>query len=235
MKENQITNHKIQKAIDEASLINESENKPNDTQKEKKTQDKEQEQEKEKENNKCPIPNLLELSSKKIDPENEKDKILKESSDYEIDILTESSGFNKKQNNNENEINNIELINIDNDNDENNSNEYIIDISEEKNSTQSKDSSKNDQEYSLSESIRRPVPKNRFLRGHCPFNFFEKEKCKNIDFKKVNVRTYISNLSAQWKKMSDKEKEPYIKLSEEFKKNYLANISSEDSEDRKII
>ena len=98
-------------------------------------------------------------------------------------------------------------------------------MSEEKDSTQSKESEKNDKEYSLSESLRYNVPKNRFLRGHCPFNFFEKEKCKNVDFKKVNVRTYISNISAQWKKMSDKEKEPYVELSGEFKKNYLDQIS----------
>ena len=100
----------------------------------------------------------------------------------------------------------------------------MIDLSKEKNSTQSKESEKNDKEYSLSESLRYSVPKNRFLRGHCPFNFFEKEKCKNVDFKKVNVRTYISNISAQWKKMSDKEKEPCVKLSEEYKKNYLASL-----------
>ena len=95
---------------------------------------------------------------------------------------------------------------------------------EEKDSTQLKESEKNDKEYSLSESLRYNVPKNRFLRGHCPFNFFEKEKCKNVDFKKVNVRIYISNISAQWEKMSDKEKEPYVKLSEEFKKIILPRL-----------
>ena len=32
--------------------------------------------------------------------------------------------------------------------------------------------------------------------------------------------------------MTDKEKEPYVKLSEEFKKNFLANKNSDDSEEK---
>ena len=85
-----------------------------------------------------------------------------------------------------------------------------------------KESEKNDKEYSLSESLRNGVPKNRFLREHSPFNCFGKEKCKNVDFKKVNVRIYISNISVQLKKMSDKEN--YVKWSEEFKKIILPRL-----------
>ena len=55
----------------------------------------------------------------------------------------------------------------------------------------------------------------------------------------MNIREYVSALSSLWKKMSDKEKEPYIKLSEEYKQNLITNnissSSSQESEDQKLL
>ena len=76
--------------------------------------------------------------------------------------------------------------------------------------------------------------KRKYLRGHCPFNFFEKEKCKNMDFKKVNVRSYISEISAQWKIMTDEEKAPYVKLSEDFKKKVMETNNLDDLEEMRL-
>ena len=38
------------------------------------------------------------------------------------------------------------------------------------------------------------------------------------------MNEYISALSSLWKKMTDKEKEPYVKLSENIRKNLIKNI-----------
>ena len=134
---------------------------------------------------------------------------------------------------------NIEEINIANEENEdefNLSKNSIIDITEMRGSEIDKDPLINfkDLEQSFSESIQKQSNKNRYLRGHCPFNFFEKEKCKNIDFKKVSLRTYISNISAQWKVMTDEEKEPYVKLSEDFKRKILSGHNLDDIEEMKL-
>jgi len=42
------------------------------------------------------------------------------------------------------------------------------------------------------------------------------------------------NSEAIWEKMTDKEKEPYVKLSEEFKNNYIANNGFDEFEEHKI-
>ena len=69
-------------------------------------------------------------------------------------------------------------------------------------------------------------PKSQFLQGYNPFIFYEKEKCFNIDFSKVNARDYIKEIAYQWKTMTDEEKEPYVKLAIDFKKN-SANMIEE--------
>ena len=206
------------------------------------------------------LPNKQEHQEKQEKPENEKQKEPKENSDFDIDIMTESLGLNGKdkefgidslkinlEKNEEKEDDededSIEEINIANDDSESKdeelslSNNSIIDITEERNSEISKEEEKNDdrdKEYSINESIKKLNQKRRFLRGHCPFNFFEKEMCKNMNFKKINLRMYISEISAKWKTMTDKEKEPYVKLSEEFKNNYIANNGFDEFEEHKI-
>lgn len=65
-------------------------------------------------------------------------------------------------------------------------------------------------------------PKSQFLQGYNPFIFYEKEKCYNIDFSKINARDYIKEIAYQWKKMTEEEKEPYVKLAIDFKKNSTA-------------
>ena len=69
-------------------------------------------------------------------------------------------------------------------------------------------------------------PKSQYLQGYNPFIFYEKEKCYNIDFSKVNARDYIKEIAYQWKTMSEEEKEPYVKLAIDFKKN--STIMAED-------
>ena len=65
--------------------------------------------------------------------------------------------------------------------------------------------------------------KSQFVFGYNPFIFYEKEKFKEKNFKGVTPREYVKIISAEWKKMSEKEKEPYIKLALEFKHNLSQN------------
>ena len=73
-------------------------------------------------------------------------------------------------------------------------------------------------------------PKSQYLQGYNPFIFYEKEKCYNIDFSKINARDYIKEISYQWKTMTEEEKEPYVKLAIDFKKN-----SENTPEDEKML
>ena len=60
------------------------------------------------------------------------------------------------------------------------------------------------------------------LRGYNPFIFYEKEKFKEINVKEINQREYVKQISAEWKKMTDEEKEPYLKMAIEFTNNMVA-------------
>ena len=205
------------------------------------------------------IQSLLPKENSSKEKNNQKDT--RDNSDFDIDIMSESSGFNKIQKEKEFDINNLKInlgrpknedednideINLSNDDSEENkenslSNNSIIDLTEGQNELiQNEENSKDelnekDKDFTPGEKKKKKIHKSRFLRGHCPFNFFEKEKCKNMDFKKINIRTYISQISAQWKLMSDKEKEPYVKLSEEFKKKFLSNNNIDEDEIPKLI
>ena len=212
-----------------------------------------------------PVPLSLRKIQSLLPKENSKEKNnqkeTRDNSDFDIDIMSESSGFNKIQKEKEFDINNLTInlgkprnedednideINLSNDDSEENkenslSNNSIIDLTEGQNEiVQNEDNSNDelnekDKDFTPGEKKKKKIHKSRFLRGHCPFNFFEKEKCKNMDFKKINIRTYISQISAQWKLMSDKEKEPYVKLSEEFKKKFLANNNIDEDDIPKLI
>ena len=182
----------------------------------------------------------------------------KENSDFEIDVMTESWGLNKlekmekelegdsyndrlkllldnkqKEQEIEKEMEkdeNIEKINIENDEFEDEfslTKNSIIDITEIR-------GSELDKEDMVSESEKKKSMIDKYLRGHFPFNFFEKEKCKNVDFKKISVRSYISAISAEWKVMTDEEKKPYVKLSEDFKRKILSSKNLDDIEEMKL-
>jgi hypothetical protein len=238
----QVTTHIVQKAMDEMVIIKEAEvirsipkqnfsinyNYTEETKKDK-DNDKEKESEETQTQNimesisdkKANSPKKLESSEKKDEKEKEK-----ESFDYEIDILSDTSSLKKNNsminNNIKNENSNLE--NIDN----------VIDVSEDKNSLDSKEEDKEKNSYSIENH------RNKYISGYYPFNFFEKEKCKNINFKEINFRDYVNSLSSLWKKMSDKEKEPYIKLSEEFKKNLInknqsLSSISQDSDEQEML
>ena len=172
--------------------------------------------------------NKLEKMEKELDADTDNDN-----EKLKIDLNNKK---NEKDKEKENEIEEINIANEENDEDISISKNSIIDITELKGSDIEKDDQTNnkDKDYSFSESVQKNYTKSRYLRGHCPFNFFEKEKCKNVDFKKVNVRSYISAISAQWKVMTDKEKEPYVKLSEEFKRKILSSNNLDDLEEIRL-
>ena len=172
--------------------------------------------------------NKLEKMEKELDGDTENEKI-------KIDLNNKKQD-KEKEKEKESFMEEINIANEDNDEDISISKNSIIDITEMKGSDFEKDEQSNikDKDYSFSDDAQKKNTKNRYLRGHCPFNFFEKEKCKNVDFKKVNVRSYISAISAQWKVMTDKEKEPYVKLSEDFKKKILSSNNLDDLEELKM-
>ena len=60
------------------------------------------------------------------------------------------------------------------------------------------------------------------------FNIFEKEKCKNVNFKEIDLRQYISGISKIWRSMDDKKKEKYVKMSNEAKEEYEKTLSGEE-------
>ena len=61
------------------------------------------------------------------------------------------------------------------------------------------------------------------LRGYTPFNFFEKEKFKGNIPTGITHRDYVIQISAEWRKMNENEKEPYLKMAVEFAKNVTQN------------
>ena len=96
----------------------------------------------------------------------------------------------------------------------NGNSDLVIEIDEDKNQNKKK------RPYSVKAKKKKFIkPKSQYLQGYNPFIFYEKEKCYNIDFSKVNARDYIKEIAYQWKTMTDEEKEPYVKLAIDFKKN----------------
>lgn len=56
-----------------------------------------------------------------------------------------------------------------------------------------------------------------------PFIFFEKEKFKGYILIGISNKDYIRQISAEWRKMNENEKEPYLKMAIEFAKNVTQN------------
>ena len=64
--------------------------------------------------------------------------------------------------------------------------------------------------------------KKKYVKGYTPFILFEKEKCKDVNFKEVKACDFIKLLSFQWRTMTDDDREPYIKKALEIKKNFIS-------------
>ena len=60
-------------------------------------------------------------------------------------------------------------------------------------------------------------------RGYNAFIFYEKEKFKGINLKEINQREYVSQISAEWRQMTDEEKEPYLKMAADYKNQIEQN------------
>jgi hypothetical protein len=104
----------------------------------------------------------------------------------------------------------------------NSNSDLVIEIDEENNPKKKK------RPYSAKAKKKKFIkPKSQYLQGYNPFIFYEKEKCYNIDFSKVNARDYIKEIAYQWKTMTEEEKEPYVKLAIDFKKNSTINQGEE--------
>ena len=70
---------------------------------------------------------------------------------------------------------------------------------------------------------KRDGEKSCILPGYSPFNFFEKEKFKGNIPTGITHRDYVIQISADWRKMNENEKEPYLKMAVEFAKNVTQN------------
>lgn len=104
-------------------------------------------------------------------------------------------------------------------NNSNNNSNIIIEIKEDKEISPSKLAKYENQ---ISKAVKKKQSKktnNPYVHGYYPFIFYEKQKCKENDFSKISVKDYIKQISNQWKKMSEEEKEPYVKLALEYKRN----------------
>ena len=117
----------------------------------------------------------------------------------------------------------VENIKEESSNNGSNSNsDLVIEIDEDNNPKKKK------KPYSVKAKKKHFIkPKSQYLQGYNPFIFYEKEKCYNIDFSKVNARDYIKEIAYQWKTMTEEEKEPYVKLAIDFKKNSTINQGEE--------
>lgn len=57
------------------------------------------------------------------------------------------------------------------------------------------------------------------FRGYSPFSFYEKERFKGHNNKKMKHRDFVKQISIEWKNMSEEEKAPYIQQLLDFKKS----------------
>lgn len=127
-----------------------------------------------------------------------------------------SNQQSKKENNLIGTDNSKELAT--NNNNYNNTN-IIIEIKDDKEISPSKLAKYENQISKGVKKKKAKVSNNPYIHGYYPFIFYEKQKCKENDFSKISVKDYIKQISNQWKKMTDEEKEPYVKLALDYKRN----------------
>ena len=111
--------------------------------------------------------------------------------------------------------------------------DFIIEIDEEKNNGDNANLNKEDD--SKKKKKKRYKKKSQFLNGYTPFIFFEKEKFKIANFKEIKPNDYVRQISAEWKKMTDKEKEPYVRMALQFKIDFLSQQQQQQQEKRNFI
>ena len=124
----------------------------------------------------------------------------------------------KRKENNLNRTDNSKEPATNNNKNYNNSN-IIIEIKDDKEISPSKLAKYENQ---ISKGVKKKKSKtsnNPYVHGYYPFIFYEKKMCKENDFSKISVKDYIKQISNQWKKMTEEEKEPYVKLALDYKRN----------------
>ena len=103
----------------------------------------------------------------------------------------------------------------------------IIELDENKNvkkSKKDKKEKKEKKEKKTKKANKKKNTKEKMIAGYTPFVFFEKEKCKSFDFKIMKTSEYMKILSAQWKNMSNEDKEPYVNMAKYFKENEASEV-----------
>jgi len=60
----------------------------------------------------------------------------------------------------------------------------------------------------------------QYVPGYNPFVFYEKVKFKEVDFKKVEQRQYVKDISLKWRNMTDEEKKPYVQMALDYKETH---------------
>ena len=115
---------------------------------------------------------------------------------------------------------------LDNDKDKNKDNsnkgfkDIIIEIGDDKDSpTPKKEKKKKSKKEPKDPKDQETKSRNSVISGYNAFIFYEKEKFKGVNCKEINVREYVSQISSEWRKMSEKDKEPYVKMAIDFKNN----------------
>ena len=79
------------------------------------------------------------------------------------------------------------------------------------------------------------IKKSNFKKPLTAFNFFCKEKGPELRKKEPNLKDhdFWATLSADWKKLSDKDKSIYVKYAEKDKKRYQKEIEKENLKNKK--
>ena len=99
--------------------------------------------------------------------------------------------------------------------------DIIIELGEDiDSSTEKKEKKKKNKKESKNSKNPEAKNINSVISGYNAFIFYEKEKFKAVNCKEINVREYVSKISSEWRNMSEKDKEPYVKMALDFKNNH---------------